>query len=316
MGHRYELVHECTRRKNKLIGLCDQLFPEFVQVLHDPTTTTALRVRERYPTAAAAATADLDELCAVKGPFRPSRQQVAHLQALAAQSIGVRDSPRLESLIFEQDQLIHELQLLQQHLDALEAKEEQILEASREGHILRSIPGIGVHAAAAILAAIGNIDNFPTAAALKAYFGWAPAIRQSGVSVNSATLTRAGERTMKSMMFLVAMNAVQEPGPWSDLYHRLVERTCTYDERRRDYSGKKRVLGRIAGQLISIIYGLLRTDVELRARTAAHELLPEPQLYDPAIHHAHQTGGYRSMKQQPRPARIVQLPRRQGAARE
>jgi hypothetical protein len=70
------------------------------------------------------------------------------------------------------------------------------------------------------------------------------------------------------------------------------------------------VLGRIAGQIISLMYGLLRADVELREQIPAHEPLPEPLLYDPAIHHAHQAGGYRSMKVQRRPHRLVQLPRR------
>jgi transposase len=317
MSHRYELVHECTQRKNQLTALCDQLFPEFVQVFHDPNAPTALRVRERYPTAAAIATAELDEVCDVKGPSRHSRPDMAHLQVLAAQSIGTRDPRRLESQVFEQEQLIHELQMLVRHRDAIDVKVAQVVEEAREGQILRSIPGIGVHAAAAILAAIGNIDNFPTAAALKAYFGWAPEVRQSGQSVDSTKITRSGERTMKAMMYLVAMNAVGQPGPWADLYHRLVERTCSYDERRRDFRGKKRVLGRIAGQLIALIYGLLRADVELRARTPVREPLPEPLLYDPAVHHAHQTGGYQSMKQQTRPLRLVQvLPQRPDPGRE
>src|SRR5258708_13057672 len=162
----------------------------------------------------------------------PSSPQAISLPAdtRGAQSIGVHDPIRLQGLVFEQEQLIHELQLLERHLEEIECKEDQILQASREGRILRSIPGIGVHAAAAILAAIGNIDNFPNAAALKAYFGWAPAIRQSGVSVNSTTLSRAGERTMKAMMYLVAMKAIQDPGPWADLYDPLVKRGFSYDE--------------------------------------------------------------------------------------
>src|SRR5262249_46811666 len=72
------------------------------------------------------------------------------------------------------------------------------------------------------------------------------------------------------MMYLVAMKAVHKPGPWADLYQRLVERGCAYDERRREYSGKKRILGRIAGQLISLLHGLLRADEELRAHIPAH----------------------------------------------
>jgi hypothetical protein len=276
-------------------------------VFKDPNVAGALAVRERYPTAQALATADLDALCATKGSHRPRRDELAHLQDLAAHSIGVRDPRRLESLVFEQQQLIGELQVFQTHLDAIDVKVAHVLEDSREGRILRSIPGIGVYAAAAILAAIGNIDNFPNAAALKAYFGWAPRVQQSSDSLDSVTLNRAGERTIKPLMYLVALTAIRGDTEWSDLYHRLVERKCSYDERTQSYRGRKKVVGRIAGQIISMIYGLLRAEAELRARMPADAPLPEPQVYERAIHHAHRTGAYRSMKPHTAPARIVQL---------
>jgi hypothetical protein len=50
MRHRYELVQECTRRKNKLTAICDELFPELTQVLKDPNLPTALALREHFPT--------------------------------------------------------------------------------------------------------------------------------------------------------------------------------------------------------------------------------------------------------------------------
>src|SRR5215813_10043064 len=34
--HRYELMHESTRRKNKLTAICDELFPELTRILKDP----------------------------------------------------------------------------------------------------------------------------------------------------------------------------------------------------------------------------------------------------------------------------------------
>jgi transposase len=209
IGRRLELVHECTQRKNQLTAICDQVCPEFTQVFKDPNTPTALAVREQFPTAQALATADLDALCAAKGIHRPGRDEMARLQDLAAHSIGVCDPSRLESLVFEQQQLIDELQVFQTHLDAIDVRVARVLETSREGRILRSIPGIGVYAAATILSAIGNIDNFPSAATLKAYFGWAPRVQQSGDSVDSVALTCAGERTMKPLMYLVALNAIR-----------------------------------------------------------------------------------------------------------
>lgn len=34
--HRYELSHASTQYRNKLTAICDELFPELVQVFRDP----------------------------------------------------------------------------------------------------------------------------------------------------------------------------------------------------------------------------------------------------------------------------------------
>lgn len=91
MQHRYELVHECTRRKNKLTAICDELFPEFVTVIKDPNGPTALKLREHFPTPQAMATAPLAGLIASRGRGLPSNATLVKLQRLAAQSIGTKD---------------------------------------------------------------------------------------------------------------------------------------------------------------------------------------------------------------------------------
>lgn len=312
IGHRHELVHESTQRKNKLTALCDQLFPEFTQVFRDPNLPSALTVRERFPTAQAVAAADIHALCEAKGHRGPSHDEMQDLQTLAVQSIGITDSGRQAALVFEQGQLIRELRLLQDHLGQIDERIASLLQGSREGLILLSLPGIGTFSAAAILAAIGNIGNFPNAAALKAYFGWAPKVAQSGTSVNRVTITRAGERTMKEVLYLVALRATRESQTWEALYDRLVRRKCSYDERMRDYRGKKLVIGRIAGQISTMIYALLTADAELLSTQTRGRPLPTPQLYDPAIHRAHQAGAYHSMHSMKPPTRrsqVVQLPK-------
>jgi transposase len=49
----------------------------------------------------------------------------------------------------------------------LEAEIVQVIERSREGKILTSIPGIGLQAAATLIAMIGNSANFERASQLK-----------------------------------------------------------------------------------------------------------------------------------------------------
>ena len=83
--HRYELVREATQRKNKLIAICDEIFPELTQVLKDPTLPTAPAIRERFPTPHALATASLSALQEVRGKTRfLSDAKLLDLQRLAA----------------------------------------------------------------------------------------------------------------------------------------------------------------------------------------------------------------------------------------
>jgi transposase len=305
--HRYELTREATQRKNKLTAICDELFPEFTDVFKDPNAAGALAIRKHFPTPHAIATASFDSLQALRIGKRTTDDKLNLLQETAQHTIGTRDLGRQRGLVLEQGQLIAELELMQQNLGVLDTEITRIVEQSREGRILTSIPGIGAVQAATIIAAIGHIDNFPSAAALKSYFGWAPMISQSGTSLDSATLTHKGVRTVKQMLFLVVGNAIQMDCEWAKIYQRLVPLKCMYDERTKTYKGKVKVMGRIAGQIISTIYALLKCDAEV-LQTNLGKPAPEPQLYDPDLHRAHRQGQYRATKPQLARMTLVQLP--------
>ena len=120
--HRYELIAESTRRKNKLTAICDELFPEFTRLLRNPNLPTALALRSRFPTPADLAAATWFELREARGrTCSVSDAKLIELQRLAAQSIGTKDPARVRGLVIEQKQLIRELDLIGQHLAQLEA---------------------------------------------------------------------------------------------------------------------------------------------------------------------------------------------------
>jgi transposase len=308
MRHRYELMHESTQRKNKLIAICDELFPEFATVLKDPNGVAALALREHFPTPHTMATAPLTTLAQHRVRNHPSGEQLVELQRLASQTIGTKDVVRQRGLVLEQQQLIRELRMLQEHVQQLDVEIVKLVEQSREGQILISM-GIGSIQAAAIMAAIGNVLNFENGAALKAYFGWAPKREQSGTTLDHDQLAHTGTRTMKQTMFLVVANAIQrKDGEWAKLYERLVPRMCSYDERKRAYRGKLKVLVRIAGQMTKMIYGLLKQDAEILSKVPPEQEPPPPILYDPAIHQRHRNGEYRPLKNAAPQRKVIQLP--------
>ncbi len=291
--HREELIAEQTQRKNKLTSLCDELFPEFTQICKNPNLPSALALRQAFPTPAAISTAGLSALKVARRGTHPSEEKLVELQRLAAQSIGARDVARVRGLTFEQHQLIVELELLQQHVEALDTEIAHIITHSREGQILTSIPGIGPTQAAIILATIGNIANFDRPAQLKAYCGWAPTLTQSGTTLDRARLTPRGARLLKRTLYLVVWHTLRHPdNEFARLYTHLVPRKCVYDERTRQYRGKGKVLGRVAGQLITVMFTLLKRDQE-RLAHAKGDMLAAPELYDPELHRRHRAGQYR-----------------------
>jgi transposase len=310
MRHRYELSQEAAQRKNKLIAICDEVFPEFTQICRDPCLPSALAIREQFPTPQALATASITALQAARGYNRKlSDEKLVELQRLASQSIGTKDIGRLRGLVIEQTQIIRELKVLQEHLAQLDVEITQAVEHSREGQILTSIPPIGPIQAATIIASIGHIENFEGAARLKSYFGWAPAVAQSGSTLDSSKLTRAGTRTMKQMLFLIVGNAIQKKDcEWARLYERLVPVKCRWEERTRSYKGKLVVMGRLAGQITEMIYALLKKDAETLRKVPKGQEPPPPLLYDPEVHRAHRQGKYQSMKPKTPSPNIVQLP--------
>jgi Transposase IS116/IS110/IS902 family len=237
-------------------------------VFKNPNLTVALDVREKFPTPHAVAMATLPALREVRRKSYPSEADLVLLQRLAAHSIGTKDLARQRGLLLEQELLIKELRLIQDHLQRLEEEICQIVERCREGKILLSIPPIHPLAAATILAGIGHIANFADAGHLKAYFGWAPKRAQTGVTFDRTSLTLGGSREMKRVMYLVAWNAIRGQTEWAALYQRLVPRLCTYDERVQAYKGRGKAIGHVIGRLITLIYALLRHDHETLSHLA------------------------------------------------
>jgi transposase len=306
--HRQELITESTQRKNKLTAICDELFPELTHIFRDPNGLTALVFRERFPTPATLTTASLSALQDARGKTRQlSDGKLLELQRLASESIGTTDAARQRGLVFEQRQLIEELRLITAHLEALETEMMQIVEHAREGQILTSIPGIGPLQAAIFMAIIGTIANFERPGQLKSYCGWVPAIAQSGTTLDRARLSPRGARLLKPAIYMAVWKAIRLDCEWARLYARLVPIKCRYDEKKQAYVGRGRVIGRVAGQMLSVAYTLLKKDQDVLDKLPSGASLPEPILYDPAIHHQHRTGQYQAPSIE-RPHKLIEFP--------
>jgi hypothetical protein len=172
-------------------------------------------------------------------------------------------------------------------MEALDEKIAGLIEGTREGQILTSIPMISPLRAASIIGSIGSIGNFESSAKLKTYFGWSPEQRQTGTSIDKVKLGKGGNRLMKLTLYLAGRSAIRTDTEWRDLYNRLVPIKCSYDARLKQYVGRNKVLGTVIGRIIDTIYALLRKDYDLLHALPPGETPPPPMLYNRAIHQAH-----------------------------
>ncbi len=114
---------------------------------------------------------------------------------------------------------------------------------------------------------------------------------------------------MKQTMYLVVWQAIRiKESEWAKLYERLVPIKCSFDERTRSYIARGKVMGRIAGQIISVIFTLLKKDQELLSQLPPGTEPPEPQLYDPQIHRKHRSGQYQPASPGEKLHKLLQFP--------
>lgn len=86
--------------------------------------------------------------------------------------------------------------------------------SSTEARRLMTLPGVGVAAAAALMAAIGDISRFDSSRKLVAYLGLDPKVRQSGEDpARHGRISKRGDSQARSVLVEAAWGAVRSPGP-------------------------------------------------------------------------------------------------------
>jgi transposase len=102
---------------------------------------------------------------------------------------------------------------------------DQAVEASLEGQLLQTIPGIGRYLALLILGEIGNIHRFSRPAQLVSYAGLCPSTYASGASLRHGRLTKQGSPWLRWALVEAATHVTSYPrSRLARIHHRLTQR--------------------------------------------------------------------------------------------
>ena len=246
--YRDSVISSRTEIKLRISTIMEQIFPEYEKQFSSLWLSTSMGILEKYLTPENIENAPIDELFEIikdKSHNRLTKAKAISIKEAAADTFGIKIAQ--DAFSFQLKQLIDRMNFLDKQIEALDC---QILEYYEKFDCyLHTIPGIGMIAAATILAEIGDINRFKSSSALVAFAGIDPTVRQSGeFSSTHNHMSKRGSPYLRHAIFLAATTCSFHNSPLNAYY-----------KKKRD-QGKHHLTatGAVARKLTSVIYAVLR----------------------------------------------------------
>ena len=119
----------------------------------------------------------------------------------------------------------------------------------REMELLHTIPGVGPTLAPWIIATLQPAHRFDTYPKAKRYIGMNPRQQDTGKKVGKQRVSRTGNSTLRGLLYIAALSAMQGNNRYKDLYER---------KKQAGVPGKKAIVA-IAESLFSTAYHILKS---------------------------------------------------------
>lgn len=246
--YRDSVISSRTEIKLRIGTIMEQIFPEYEKQFSSLWLSTSMGILEKYLTPENIENAPIDELFEIikdKSHNKLTMKKAISIREAAADTFGIKIAQ--DAFSFQLKQLIDRMNFLDKQIEALDC---QILEYYEKFDCyLHTIPGIGMIAAATILAEIGDINRFKSSSALVAFAGIDPTVRQSGeFSSTHNHMSKRGSPYLRHAIFLAATTCSFHNSPLNAYY-----------KKKRD-QGKHHLTatGAVARKLTTVIYAVLR----------------------------------------------------------
>lgn len=246
--YRDSVISSRTEIKLRIGTIMEQIFPEYEKQFSSLWMSTSMGILEKYLTPENIENAPIDELFEIikdKSHNRLTKAKAISIKEAAADTFGIKIAQ--DAFSFQLKQLIDRMNFLDKQIEALDC---QILECYEKFDCyLHTIPGIGMIAAAAILAEIGDINRFKSSSALVAFAGIDPTVRQSGeFSSTHNHMSKRGSPYLRHAIFLAATTCSFHNSPLN----------AYYKKKREQGKHHLTATGAVARKLTTVIYAVLR----------------------------------------------------------
>jgi transposase len=218
LAHRRDLVQDQVRRINRVRGLLLEIFPGLESIL-DLTKDGDLLSVTKVGTPKAArrlGEARLGRWLKAHGARKSAERAKKIVEAAKSQHQELPAANLKAELVAE---IAHEIQHTKERISVLTGRLEELVSASPEARIVKSMPGMGTIFSAEFVAEVGNVERFASADALAAAAGMAPVLRESGSS-SHLRRSRRGNGVLKRALYRSAFSASAHHAPSREFYRR------------------------------------------------------------------------------------------------
>ena len=254
-GVRADLVNMSSSIKLKVIGMFDQVFPEYTTIFSDifGTSSKALLSEAVLPeNIAAIPTRKLTVLLKKASRGQYGIQKARDLKKAAEQTIGI--TLGLDGFSLALEILLAQILHLEKQVEKLDTEIEK--RTKIRGETLTSIPGIGKLQEATILSEIGNFERFRNdkdgAEKLVAIAGIDPKVKESGKYKGQAKMSKRGSsylrRTIRQSAFVASLGKNKDP-----MFSRI------YEKKRAEGKPFEVALSHVENKMLHVIYSLLKS---------------------------------------------------------
>ena len=228
VGRRNRLIAEVAVHRQRIRSLLHFAMPGMNEVLGEELGKGAMallgragdpRVMLRLGKARLAALF----IKATRGAWREPKAE----QVLAAARSAIELWDGLEGCDFAEiaDDLAAEVRLIKA-LDAevaeADARAAGLLKEIDPQGLYESLPGFGERTATTVAGRLGGVDRFRNTAAVRSFIGMIPGTDQSGETEGRPRLTKAGDRMLRTALYLAAEHARRLDPQLARIYHRQI----------------------------------------------------------------------------------------------
>ena len=246
--YRQGLKQELATVKTQAICVLDAYFPEYAGLFSDVFGPASLKVLAECPTPSEASrkrTSSIARLLSEGSRGRLGAERAAEVKSAAKSSVGIRLGEDAAS--FQIKTMVSQVEFLNATIAKVEREVEGLL-AKVEPNIT-TIPGVSTATGAQIVAEIGDVRRFKSAASIVKYAGLNSGVDESGrYSAEGVPITKHGSPYLRRSLWLAA-NRARQYDP------RL---RAFYDKKRREGKPHRVAVTAVARKLCHVVYAVMR----------------------------------------------------------